>query len=171
MGAGNYSATKAELDDYERVLAIERKHIAMEPDGEREEIRQIFGLKGFAGAELERIVNVISRDQDLWAKTMAVEEYGLSPAIKSPTMAALTTSIAFVMCGLVPLVSYLIAYKLAWCVAATGLVFFVIGAVKSRWSVAGWAKSGLETLLIGMSAAGLSFLIGFALRAFVRVPI
>jgi len=61
-------------------------------------------------------------------------------------------------------------FKMRHYMATTGLVFFVIGAVKSRWSVAGWAKSGLETLLIGMSAAGLSFLIGFGLRAFVRVP-
>src|SRR5208283_4892625 len=111
MGAGNYSATKAELDDYQRLLAIERKHIAIEPSGEREEIRQIFGLKGFSGAELERIVDVISSDEDLWAKTMAIEEYGLSPAVKSPIIAALSTSAAFVICGLVPLVSYLLAYS------------------------------------------------------------
>src|SRR5208283_5391028 len=97
MGAGNYSATKAESDDYQRLLAIERKHIALDPSGEREEIRQIFGLKGFSGAELERIVDVISSDEDRWAKTMAVEEYGLSPAIKSPILAALNTCAAFVL--------------------------------------------------------------------------
>ncbi len=171
MGAGNYSATKAELDDYGRLLAIERKHIALEPSGEREEIRQIFALKGFSDAELERVVDVISSNEDLWAKTMAIEEYGLSPATKSPILAALNTSASFVLCGLVPLVSDLIAYSLAWCVVATGLVFFGIGAAKSRWALAGWAKSGLETLLIGMSAAGLSFLIGFGLRTFVKVPI
>ena len=143
----------------------------LEPSGEREEIRQIFGLKGFSGAELERIVEVISSDEELWAKTMAAEEYGLSPVVKSPILAALSTSAAFVLCGLVPLVSYLVAYRLAWCVAATGLVFFSIGTAKSRWSLAGWAKSGLETLAIGMSAAGLSFLVGFGLRAFLKVPI
>jgi VIT1/CCC1 family predicted Fe2+/Mn2+ transporter len=171
MGAGNYSATKAELDDYHRLLAIERKHIALEPSGEREEIRQIFGLKGFSGYELERIVEVISSDEDLWAKTMTVEEYGLSPAAKSPLLAAFNTSAAFVLCGLVPLVSYLIAYSLGWSVAATGLVFFAIGAAKSRWSQAGWLWSGVETLVIGMSAAGLSFLIGYALRRLVNVPV
>jgi VIT1/CCC1 family predicted Fe2+/Mn2+ transporter len=171
MGAGNYSATKADLDDYGRLLAIERKHIALEPSGEREEIRQIFGLKGFSGAELERVVDVISSDKDLWAKTMATEEYGLSPAVKSPILAALNTSAAFVLCGLVPLISYLIAYSLVWCVVATGLVFFGIGAAKSRWSLSNWARSGLETLLIGMSAAGLSFLIGYGLRAFLKVPV
>ena len=171
MGAGNYSATKAEVDDYRRLLAIERRHIALEPDGEREEIRQIFGGKGFSGVELERIVDVISSDVDLWAKTMAVEEYGVSPAIRSPSLAALNTSVAFVLCGLVPLVSYLVAYSLTWCAVATGVVFFCIGAAKSRWSLAGWAKSGLETLLMGTSAAGLSFLIGFGLKTFVKVPI
>jgi VIT1/CCC1 family predicted Fe2+/Mn2+ transporter len=56
-------------------------------------------------------------------------------------------------------------------VVATGLAIFAIGAAKSRWSLAGWAKSGLETFLIGMAAAGLAFLIGFGLRAFVKVPI
>jgi vacuolar iron transporter family protein len=171
MGAGNYSATKADVDDYRRLLAIERKHIALEPSGEREEIRQIFALKGFSGMELERIVDVISADEALWAKTMAVEEYGVSPTLKSPLLAALNTSAAFVLCGLVPLVSYLIAYSLAWSVVATGFVFFGIGAAKSRWSLAGWGRSGVETLVIGMSAAGLSFVIGYGLRAFVKVPV
>ncbi len=167
MGAGNYSATKAELDDYNRLLAIERKHIATEPSGEREEIRQIFAGKGFEGVELERIVEVITSDEERWAKTMAVEEYGLSPAAKSPFRAAMSTSAAFVLSGLVPLFSYLIAYNVTASVVATGVVFFGIGAAKSRWSLAGWVRSGLETLLIGMSAAGLSFGIGFALRALV----
>jgi VIT1/CCC1 family predicted Fe2+/Mn2+ transporter len=168
MAAGNYIGTKADLDDYIRLLAIERKHIAVEPSGEREEIRQIFAAKGFAGAELERIVDVITADEERWAKTMAVEEYGLSPAAKSPIKAALSTGAAFLLSGLVPLISYLVAYSLTASVAATGVVFFGIGAAKSRWSLASWWRSGLETLLIGMSAAGLSFAIGFALRTLVH---
>src|ERR1700693_573264 len=71
MGAGNYSATKAEVDDYRRLLAVERKHIALEPSGEREEIRQIFAGKGFSGTELERIVDVINEEEELSAKNMA----------------------------------------------------------------------------------------------------
>jgi vacuolar iron transporter family protein len=171
MGAGNYSATKADLDEYRRLLAVERKHIALEPSGEREEVRQIFALKGFSGTELERIVDVISSDEELWVRTMAVEEYGLSPVMKSPILAALNTCAAFMLCGLVPLVSYLLGYRLAWCVIATGFVFFGIGAAKSRWSTAGLLRSGAETLLIGMAAAGLSFAVGFGLREFVTVPV
>ena len=49
MAAGNYTGSQADRDDYDRLLAVERKHIAVVPDGEREEIRQIFGGKGFLG--------------------------------------------------------------------------------------------------------------------------
>ena len=164
MAAGNYSGTQAERDDYNRLLAVERKHIAVVPDGEREEIRQIFGGKGFSGDNLEAIVNVITADESRWAKTMVVEEYGLAPTPKSPVLAALSTFAAFTLCGLVPLVTYLWAGGLVPCVAATGVVFFAIGAIKSRWSLTTWWLSGFGTFCIGMFAAALAFWVGFGLR-------
>ncbi len=169
MAAGNYIGTKSETDDYNRVLAIERKHIALVPDGEREEIRQIFSAKGFSGDDLERVVAVITSDLVLWAKTMATEEYGLSPTQRSPLLAGLNTFAAFILCGCVPLLSYLLAGGFTACVIATGMTFFGVGAVKSRWSSVGWLRSGLEAFLIGMSAALLAFAAGFALRALFNV--
>jgi vacuolar iron transporter family protein len=164
MAAGNYSGTQAERDDYDRLLAVERKHIAIVPDGEREEIRQIFGGKGFSGEELERIVDVITADDSRWAKTMVVEEYGLAPTPKSPVLAALSTFAAFMLCGLVPLVTYLGTGRLIPCVAGTGAAFFAIGAIKSRWSLTRWWQSGFVTFCIGMSAAALAFCVGFGFR-------
>jgi len=164
MAAGNYTGTQAERDDYDRLLAVEHKHIAVVPDGEREEIRQIFGGKGFSGDQLERIVDVITADDSRWAKTMVVEEYGLAPTPKSPILAALSTFAAFMLCGLVPLVTYLGAGGLVSCVIATGVVFFAIGAIKSRWSLTAWWWSGLGTFFIGMSAAALAFGVGFGFR-------
>ncbi|HYA05952.1 MAG TPA: VIT1/CCC1 transporter family protein, partial [Xanthobacteraceae bacterium] len=102
MAASNYSGTKSERDDYQRVIGIERRHIALAPEGEREEIRQIFAAKGFFGDDLERAVAVITSDLALWANTMAIEEYGLSPTQRSPVLAALSTFAAFVLCGCVP---------------------------------------------------------------------
>jgi VIT1/CCC1 family predicted Fe2+/Mn2+ transporter len=164
MAAGNYSGTQAERDDYDRLLAVERKHIAIVPDGEREEIRQIFGSKGFSGDQLERLVDVITADESRWAKTMVVEEYGLAPTPKSPTVAALNTFAAFLLCGLVPLVTYLGAGGLVPCVVATGVVFFAIGAIKSRWSLTPWWWSGFGTFFIGMCAAALAFCVGYGFR-------
>jgi VIT1/CCC1 family predicted Fe2+/Mn2+ transporter len=170
MGASNYSASKAECDEYQRLLAVERKHIGLVPEGEREEIRQIFAGKGFTGEMLERIVTAITSDETIWAKTMAVEEYGVSPAAKSPLLAGVNTFCAFVLSGFVPLVTYLLAGGFVICVLATGLTFFAIGAIKSRWSLASWWRSGMETFLIGMSAAALAFGVGFGLRVVFDLP-
>ncbi len=167
MAASNYSGTKAERDDFDRVLGIEQKHIALVPEGEREEIRQIFAAKGFSGDDLERIVAVITSDLALWAKTMAVEEYGLSPTPRSPALAALSTFTAFIMCGLVPLAVYLSAGGLNACIVAAGATFFGVGAIKSRWSPLTWWRSGVETFLIGMSAAAVAFAVGYGLRALI----
>ncbi len=170
MAASNYSGTKAERDDFDRILGIESKHIALVPEGEREEIRQIFAAKGFIGDDLERIVTVITSDRALWAKTMAVEEYGLSPTPRSPALAALSTFAAFITCGLVPLVTYLSPGGLAACLAATGATFFGVGAIKSRWSPLTWWRSGLETFIIGLSAAAMAFAVGFGVRALFNLP-
>jgi len=169
MAASNYSGTKADRDDYDRVLATENRHIALVPEGEREEVRQIFSSKGFAGDDLNKIVAVITSDRTLRAKTMAVED--LSPTRRSPWVAAVSTLAAFILCGLVPIVSYLSAGGgLAMCVVATGLAFFGVGAIKSWWSLMAWWRSGPETFLIGMSAAALAFAVGFGLKAFLALP-
>ena len=47
-------------------------------------------------------------------------------------VAALNTFAAFLLCGLVPLVSYLGAGGFVPCVVATGVAFFAIGAIKNQ---------------------------------------
>ena len=73
MAAGNYSATKTEHDELERTREMEHRHIAMDPDGEREEVRQIFRAKGFEGETLDRAVEAITADRERWISTMVTE--------------------------------------------------------------------------------------------------
>ncbi|QBK31025.1 MAG: VIT1/CCC1 transporter family protein [Roseitalea porphyridii] len=169
MAAGNYSATKTEHDELERTREMEHRHIAMDPDGEREEVRQIFRAKGFEGETLDRAVEAITADRERWISTMVTEEFGLSENVRDPLTAAGATFAAFVACGAVPLVPYFlfdadVASPVA--LVMTASVFFMIGSMKSRWSLQRWWVSGLETLTIGCGAAALAFGIGYALRGF-----
>ncbi len=70
MAASNYSGTKAEVDDTERLRRMEERHIRLEPDGEREEVRQIMASKGFQGQDLERAVEIVSGERAQWIETM-----------------------------------------------------------------------------------------------------
>jgi len=166
MAASNFLGTKAEHDDFQRMEAIEHRHIDLEPEGEREEVRQIFARKGFAGADLDRAVELITADRQRWVQTMLADEYGLPQSVRSPGLAAISTFSAFIVCGLVPLVPFLLSASQAlWLsILLTGIVFFIIGSVKSRWSTVTWWRSGLSTLLVGGIAAALAYAVGLVLR-------
>jgi vacuolar iron transporter family protein len=166
MAASNFLGTRAEYEDLKRIEAIENRHIDLDPEGEREEVRQIFLNKGFAGEDLTRVVELVTADRPRWVRTMLTEEYGLPREVRSPWMAAVATFSAFIACGLVPLLPYLFGLNnpIALSMMMTGGVFFVIGSVKSRWSTASWWSSGLSTLTIGTIAASLAYGIGLLLN-------
>ena len=170
MAASNFLGTKSEHDDVKRIEAIERRHIEVSPEGEREEVRQIFAAKGFAGADLERVVELITSEPDRWVRTMLTEEYGLPLQPRSAWRAALATFSAFTICGLVPLVPFLLGTVNAFAISIilTAGVFFIIGSIKSRWSTITWWRSGISTLLVGGIAAALAYVVGVFLKNLVQ---
>lgn len=168
MAASNFLGTKAEQEDLERLEVVENRHIDLAPEGEREEVRQIFQQKGFADEELSQIVLLVTSERKRWVRTMLTEEYGLPSKVRSPWVAALSTFSAFLLCGLIPLLPYLFqsAHAFTLSLTMTGAVFFAIGSAKSRWSTASWLRSGLITLAVGAIAAGLAYAAGVILRTF-----
>jgi VIT1/CCC1 family predicted Fe2+/Mn2+ transporter len=169
MAASNFLGTKAEHEDLKRIEAIEHRHIELDPEGEREEIRQIFANKGFSGTDLDRVVKLVTADRSRWVNTMLTEEYGLPQEVRSPWWAAGSTFSAFVVCGLVPLLPFLfgLSYSLELSALLTAAVFFTIGSVKSLWSTTSWWKSGLSTLLVGAIAGLLAYGAGMFVQSLV----
>lgn len=162
MAAGNYSGTKAELDNINRIRAIEERHIRLYPDGERNEVREILTQKGLSGHVLDEATDAITANHDNWINLMIEGEYGLGSVDPHPLKAAMATFFAFLVAGMIPLLPFLLSVEGAFVVSAwmTAGVFFSIGALKSRWSLAPWWRSGTETLLIGGAAATIAYFVG-----------
>jgi VIT1/CCC1 family predicted Fe2+/Mn2+ transporter len=162
MAAGNYAGIKAVADDRRRLWAVEERHIRENPQGERDELAQILARKGLSGDVLQQATAMISANKEQWIGMMMSEEYGLSPVDDRPLGAAVVIFVAFVLAGMLPMLPYLVGLTPAfsWSIGIAGLTFFGIGTIKSRWSLAPWWRSGLETLLIGGVAAGMAFVVG-----------
>lgn len=175
MAAGNFLGTRADEQLRDDARRMEEEHISLYPEGEREEVRQIFRAKGFSGETLERVVETITADLQQWVDTMIREEHGMPLDGPSPFRAAAITFGAFVCIGVVPLLSFLVQYFVpgsvahpyVWSICLTGAVFFAVGAVKSRFISQAWYWSGLETLILGSGAALLAYGIGLALSGIV----
>ncbi|MGM0985248.1 MAG: VIT1/CCC1 transporter family protein [Pseudomonadota bacterium] len=170
MAISNYEAIQAQRDHVDGVRRREQHHIEVIPEGEREEIRQIFRRKGFTGETLERVVETICSDRELWVETMVAEEHGLQVEGLSPLRSALATFAAFLVVGAMPLLPYAIpglgiTRQFLSSLAVAGLMFFLIGMGKSLVYHQPVLKSGLRTLLIGGAAAGLAFLTGHLAQA------
>jgi VIT1/CCC1 family predicted Fe2+/Mn2+ transporter len=172
MAVSNFLGSRAERQRRERARREEEAHIRLVPEGEREEIRQIFAAKGFDGRDLDRIVQVITSDPERWTETMMREELGFASTEPNEVRAALATLVAFITVGFLPLAAYV--YDLAapgrvenaftWSAVMTGIAFLVVGGLKSRFVDQSWWRSALETLAVGGLAAALAYAAGALLQ-------
>lgn len=162
MAAANYSGTKADLENMRRIRSIEEKHIQLHPEGERLEAKEILARKGLSGEVLELATDAITQDRENWIALMMEGEYGLGGVDPHPLKSAMTTFISFLIAGVVPLFPFVFGIDNAFSlsVSMTLVTFFMIGALKSRWSLSPWWRSALETTLIGGGAAAIAFFVG-----------
>lgn len=164
MAAGNYSSSRTESEQYDRLVGQVRRRIRDHADAERHVLEQIYERKGFSEGEARSLARTISANEDGWVQTVMIESFGMTPIVRSPIRAALNTYAAFLVCGFVPLLPYLIGLHFSVSAAMTGVVFFAIGSLKSRWTDVSWIRSGLNTLAIGGIAAVIAYLIGYGLE-------
>lgn len=172
MAVSNYLGSRAESQYRDQARRRELDEIRKWPEGEREEIRQIYARKGFEGELLDQVVEVLTSDDQRWADVMLQEEHGMGLSEHHAGRAGLATFAAFALVGLIPLLPYLvtriglatIAAPFLWSAVLTSVAFFWVGALKGRFVNQSWMASGLETLGIGGVAAALAYGAGVVLE-------
>jgi vacuolar iron transporter family protein len=172
MAVSNFLGTKAEQQFLHMMRKEEENEIQLIPEGEREEIRQIYAAKGFEGELLEQVVDVITSNEQIWVDTMLLEEHGLLLVGPEPKRAAWWTFVAFMVAGIVPVAPFIvnllvdggISAPFLWSSIATAATFFAIGVFKARVVGGSTVKAGIETVVVGGMAAVLAYGVGWLLR-------
>ena len=172
MSVGKYSSDKAQIEEYEKIKAIEYRHLKEKPEHEMEEVVEIMEKYGFKGKDLKRAVEVITSDDDVWVDLMMRNEFNMTIEGINPFRGGVITFLSFILIGFIPLLGYTFSPLLkltedsafVFAVGATLLALFIVGAVKSKFSVKHWIISGLETAFVGGLAAGIAYGVGYFLQ-------
>ena len=168
MGAVAYTSKLAEHDLYHSEREREHRHIHIAPDVEIEEIRDIYRKKGFEGETLEKIVEVITSNPDVWVNVMMAEEFQMTAPEKSKSLrSALLVGFSALIGSLIPMFPFFflnVTLSIWLAVVVAALTLFVVGVYKARVTVGKPFRSGLEMAIIGTVSALAGYVVGLIFK-------
>lgn len=165
MAAGEYVSMRSQREMFEYQIGLERAELAQYPEEEAAELALIYRARGMAETEAKALAEHMVADPEVGLDTLAREELGLNPDdLGSPWLAAISSFLAFILGGTLPLLPFLVgversALPLSVGLAATGL--FLIGLALSLFTGRNAIWGGLRMLIIGGTAGLLTYWIGY----------
>jgi VIT1/CCC1 family predicted Fe2+/Mn2+ transporter len=144
-------------------------------------------VSGVAGAQLDPRVVVILGFANLLADGFSMgasnflsirsdedvrQASGLGVQEPFPARHSVATFLAFVIAGVVPLISYVIVLdgpsRFPAAVALTLATLFGVGSARSLVTDASWWRNGLEMLVVGSVAAAVAYFVGAFIEGLMR---
>jgi VIT1/CCC1 family predicted Fe2+/Mn2+ transporter/rubrerythrin len=164
MAAGEYVSMRSQTEVLERQIELERAELEAMPEEEEKEIAAIYRGRGFPEGEAAAIAKRLMADPKIALETLVREELGLDPEeLGSPWGASIGSFVAFAIGAFVPLLPFILltgGTALAVSIGLTSLALFAVGASVSLLTGRSALYSGARQLLIGIAAAGITYLIG-----------
>jgi VIT1/CCC1 family predicted Fe2+/Mn2+ transporter len=136
-----------------------------DPEGEVEELANIYAKKGLDRALAHSVAESLMRDPEVALDTHAREELGIDPneGLGSPVGAAGSSFLTFSLGALVPLIPFLFVVGqtgAVWSAILAALALFAVGASAAALTGKSWVLSGLRMLGIGAAAAAVTYAVG-----------
>lgn len=164
MGAVAYTSTLANDDLYLSEREREYRHIHLAPDVEIEEIRDIYREKGFEGETLDKIVEVITSNTDVWVNVMMSEELRLTPPEKTNALrSAIIVGLSALAGSLIPMLPFFfwnVSLSIWFSIVIAALTLFIVGMYKARVTVGKPLRSGVQMAVIGTISALAGYVVG-----------
>ncbi len=173
MAAGTYLSNKTDKEKEERLLKEQRNEILNHPEKERAKLGEYYKSKGFTDQEVQILLRRITQDKELWLEEMAHKKLGVAvDEDGAPLLDALFMGVSYIIGGFSALTPYFFLEPVIAIPASIGVSFvalFAVGWVKGHLVHVNKLKSGLEMLVISVSAAGLGYAVGQIIEYFFGV--
>jgi vacuolar iron transporter family protein len=165
MAAVAYTSKIAEADFYQSEYEREKWEIEHMPEGEKEEIRELYKQYGFEGEMLEQIVAKIISNKERWLQVMMEQELKMEPIERKEALpAAFIVGLSAIIGSFIPLTPYFFLSIVPSTIIAlviSAITLFVVGFYKAKKTLGrNFIRQGLEMMIIGMVSALAGYVIG-----------
>ena len=162
MAGGEYTSVSAQRDSEKAALAVERKELADDPEGELRELAWFFEQKGISPKLAIKVAEELTSKDAL--KAHAEAELGIdSEHHVSPVQAALSSFAAFAMGGMLPLLAVIgpwVDYRIQATVASVVVALVLTGFVGAKIGGAKAIPGILRNLVVSLMTMGVTYIIG-----------
>jgi VIT1/CCC1 family predicted Fe2+/Mn2+ transporter len=169
MAAGEYVSMASQREMYQREISLEAQELDENPEDKRERLAQLYQAKGLERPDAERLADRIMADRGVALDTLAREELGLDPTgLGSPVAAAAASKLTFGAGALAVILPYFIANGTVAFIGAIALAaaaLLGVGAGIGKLNGRSAVRSGLRQLLLGGTAALVTFCVGHLIGA------
>jgi vacuolar iron transporter family protein len=172
MGAVAYTSTLARRRLYQKGVDQEQFEMKQIPATELNEVRGILKGWGYEGAALETMTGQIASNPKAMQEFMMSFELKLAPVEKDEARRSFEVVLSSTIFGsFIPLIPFFfvtattIATGSIVSVIVSGALLFFIGAYEARTTVGSVWWSGLQMMIIGLSAGFAGYLIGHLIGA------
>jgi len=165
MAMGEWISVQSARELYTRELAVERREIEEDPSGEHRELVTLYEGRGLTATAAQEIADVLMADPDRALDVMAREELGIDPEdLGGSAWTAAGSSFALFVAGaVVPVAPFALLDRtmaVTVSVLASAITLFAVGAAITHVTGRPAWRSGLRQVLIGLGAAGVTYLVG-----------
>jgi VIT1/CCC1 family predicted Fe2+/Mn2+ transporter len=167
MAVGEYTSVASQTELTLAEIEVERRELELRPHAEIAELAGLYRSRGLSPELAEEVARQLSKNPERALEIHAREELGVDPhSLPSPVLAAVSSFVCFALGALLPLLPFLFGPISLWpsaIVSALGL--FGAGALVSLVTTRSWWFSGLRQLVLGASAAAITYGVGVAVGA------
>jgi len=165
MAAVAYTSVKASHAYIESETEAQRRAIEENPTLQREILIDVYQRKGLSRVDAHRVMTELTKDKKVWLQTMMEEHLHIvGPEEEKPMRSATIVGIASLTGSFIPLFPFFFlsgANAIITSIIVSLVVLFAAGAASAKLTIGDWKARGAELAAIGMTAALVSFGIGF----------
>ena len=164
MAAGEFVSVSSQNELIHAEVDKERHELKYNAAAEQAELAGMLRRRGVSAATAKQAAAEISAQPDKVLAVHALEELGVNPSeLPSPVVAAGASLAAFACGAIIPLLPYALGFdSLGVALGLSAIAAIAGGGIVARLTNRPFWRGALRQLILGIFAAGITYLIGLA---------